>query len=53
MCRILQYEISRDIEQAVSFEELRDAVERAGELLQRENYEWLTSLAFQDLHRPG
>ncbi|MDH3438979.1 MAG: hypothetical protein OEN48_18640, partial [Betaproteobacteria bacterium] len=53
MCRILEYEIARDIEQATSFEELRDAVGRAGELLLRENYEWLTSLAFQELHRPG
>jgi len=53
MCRILRHEMARDIEQAGSFEELRDAVERAGDLLLRENYEWLTSLAFQELHRPG
>lgn len=53
MCRILRYEIARDIEQADSIEALRDAVEQAGDLLLRENYEWLTSLAFQELHRPG
>ena len=53
MSRILRHQIARDIEQAGSFEELRDAVGRAGELLLRENYEWLTSLAFQELHRPG
>jgi hypothetical protein len=53
MRRILQYEVARNIEQAGSFEDLREAIEEAADLLTRENYEWLTSLAFQELHRPG
>lgn len=53
MYRLLKYEVAPDIEQATSLEELRIAVERAAELMMRENYEWLTSLAFHELHRPG
>ena len=53
MARILQLEVRRDIEEATSFESLREAVGRAASLMSRENYEWLTALAFHKLHRPG
>lgn len=53
MARILRYEVMRDIENATSFEALRETVGRAAELMSRENYEWLTALAFHKLHRPG
>ena len=53
MARILRYEVMRDIEDTTSFESLRETVGRVAELMSRENYEWLTALAFHKLHRPG
>jgi len=53
MSRILRFEVAREIEDARSLDELGAAVSRAAELMMRENYEWLTSRSFHELHRPG